>query len=303
VFGFASGGWYEAKRTGEMTTKHRRTAHEKLCLLRHTSTLDQHSARDEFEALQRTHAAMIGCDAFSVPEPHFLHERHGLVAMEWIPGQDMTEWLLSGRSFPAAEQMMHHAAEWLHRFHVADRLPPGRLDVEDKLEQVNGELGDSPLASDPVFSHALQCMRETAADAGTVVLDRCWIHGDFKTDNLNVTGERTIGLDIHARMENAVLYDIAPFLNYLDLKLLHPRAWRLWRCRSQLVEAFLIRYGFDGNDIAMLSLCGVRLFSLLAVWDSAARRQRTMVPALTTRWMFHNAASRAIGDLVRRRLR
>ena len=253
--------------------------------------------------MQRTHAAMIGSSAFSVPEPYFLYEQRGLVAMEWIPGKDMTTRLLSGCTLSEAEQMMHRAAEWLHCFHVAGRLPPGRLDVEDKVEQVNGELGHSPLARDPVFSRALQCMRETAADAGTVVLDRSWIHGDFKTDNLIVTGERTIGLDIHTRMENVVFYDIAPFLNYLDLKLLHPRAWRLWRSRTRLVEAFLIRYGINGSDAAMLSLCWVRLFSLLSVWDGVARRQQTIVPALATRWLFHNVTSRVIGDLVRRTLR
>lgn len=270
----------------------------KLCLLPFTDTPDGPTARLEFEGLQRVHAAMTNAD-YSVPRPYFLCEAQGLLAMEWIAGKDMTTLLFSGCAFPEAEKLMQLAAGWLRCFHRAGRLAPARLDAGARLDQADVRLGQSPLARDPVFSNALWRMRETAKDAGAAEFERGWIHGDFKTDNLILADKRTVGLDIHSRIENVVLYDVGPFLNHLDLKLLHPRAWRLWRQRARLGKAFLAAYGFETSESAMLSLNWLRLYFMLAGWDSLARKRMGAVPSLMLHRLYRHATRRVIDDMVR----
>jgi hypothetical protein len=50
----------------------------------------------------------------------------------------------------------------------------------------------------------LQSFRRSAAAAASIDLKRSWLHGDFKTDNLIVSGQRIVGIDLQIKHENAV---------------------------------------------------------------------------------------------------
>ena len=272
----------------------------KLCLRPYTSIPDGSFAREQFDTLHRTRAAMAGNADFSVPDPYFLDEEHGVLGMEWIAGTEMTAAIFAIRgTVSAAEQLLCRAGQWLRHFHTAGRVSQRCLDTGHRLGQLQFDAGTSALAGDPVYARAVRQARKMASDVGSVLLDSSWIHGDFKTDNLLVSGGRTVGLDINARFENTLFHDIAPFLNHLDIKLLRPAAWRFVGRRNQLVEAFLAGYGLDRGDAIMRALCWARMVSMLTVWESVAERQRSRLPAMATQWLFRRATSRLIDDLER----
>lgn len=272
----------------------------KLCLEPYTLVPDGGFAREQFETLGRTRAALSDKARLSVPEPYFLVEEHGLLGMEWIAGVDMTTALFaSGCRLAQAQCLLERAGGWLRQFHHAGPMARSWLDTEYRLAQLEDNLAPRGVAEDRIYLRAISRARATAAEAGAAPLDSSWIHGDFKTDNLMVAGERTIGLDINARHRNTVFHDIAPFLNHLDLKLLHPRAWRFAGRRDRLVQTFLDGYGLPGDGATRRALSWARLVSMLAVWQSVAERQHTLPSAWAARLLFRRATSRLTGDLDR----
>jgi len=241
----------------------------KLCLSPHTGQADPDSAHQQYDALLRVSRALgDGCE-FSVPRPYLVRADIGLVATEWIAGPGMTDLLLSWRcGTTQAQDLMARAGRWLRVFHQAHALAPGRLDVEHKLPFV-AEMESTAAASEPLFRRALSSLRQSAEPAAMVTLNRSWIHGDFKSDNLIVAGPRTVGIDIQLRRENAVVYDLAPFLNHLELSLCHPAGWRLARSQALLRKTFLSAYHPVPEDAVGLPLAWVQLYLLLQGWQAA----------------------------------
>jgi Ser/Thr protein kinase RdoA (MazF antagonist) len=181
----------------------------------------------------------------------------------------MTDLLFSWRCTAAqAQQLVGRAGHWLKIFHSSHVLPRGYLDVDEKLA-VTRHIERDRGVRDRVFRRAVTVLRTTARAAATMPLARSWLHGDFKSDNLMISGSRTVGIDIHLRHENAVVYDLAPFLNYIDLRLCHPSGWKLLHSRERLHAAFLRTYFAATPEDVALPLAWVRLYLLLAEWYTA----------------------------------
>jgi tRNA A-37 threonylcarbamoyl transferase component Bud32 len=211
----------------------------KWCLQTYTPRPDSDSAVRQFEALRRVADAMQADPRYTVPRPYLLDRERALLAIEWIGGAPMTASMASWRcGADNAHDLMVQAGNWLRHFHQAHRLPDGPLDVEDKLRSAS-EYDDCALARDQVFAQGLADLRRSAAAAASVNLERSWIHGDFKTDNLIISGQRIVGIDVQIRHENTVVYDVAPFLNDLELSFCHPMAWRPASVRARLIAAFV----------------------------------------------------------------
>lgn len=243
----------------------------KICLSPHTLEADPDSAHRQYAALLRVSEAMGEATDFCVPRPYLLRADVGLLAMEWIAGRSMTELVFSWRcSLGQACELMARSARWLRCFHACHALAPGQLDVEPRLAFLD-ELETSRTVSDPVFFRALGALRHSANAATAIMLNRSWTHGDFKTDNLIVSGRRTVGVDVHLRHENTVIYDLAMFLNHLALRLCHPAGWRLARSQSVLRETFLANYFPVRNDTIMAPLAWIQLYLLLQGWHTGAR--------------------------------
>lgn len=241
----------------------------KLCLVPHTTQADALSTQSQFDAMSRVFCAMGESEDFSVPRPYLLQADRGLLAMEWIDGKCMTDLVFSLQCTRArAEMLMARAGHWLRRFHTCHALAPSSLVLDDKLDFVS-ELARSEIAADGVFYKALATLRQTAPTVARVMLNGSWIHGDFKTDNVMVCDGRTIGIDIHLRNEGAVIHDLAPFLNYVELRLFHPDGWRLFRARAALEQAFLRSYCDDTGDAMAVPLAWLRLYMILAAWCTA----------------------------------
>jgi hypothetical protein len=181
----------------------------------------------------------------------------------------MTDLLFSwGCTAARAQQLIGQAGQWLKVFHSAHVLPRGYLDVDEKLALTRHIERDRSVR-DRVFRRAVTVLRRSAGAAAAMPLARSWLHGDFKSDNLMISGSRTVGIDLHLRHENAVVYDLAPFLNYIDLRLCHPSGWKLLHSRERLHATFLNTYFAATPEDVVLPLAWVRLYLLLAEWYTA----------------------------------
>ena len=253
------------------------TAVVKLCLRPRTCRADPEAAQRQYDALVRTSQAMNVDSDFSVPQPYLLDAARGLLAVQWIAGKSMTDIVFSWRCNAArAQDLMARAGHWLKIFHTAHVLPDGQLDIDEKLASANRMERDRAVP-DSVFFRAVSLLREAAGAAAAAPLARSWLHGDFKSDNLMISGLRTVGIDIHLRHENVVIYDLAPFLNYIDLRLCHPSGWRLRHSRELLHVRFLTSYFSATWKQMALPLAWVRLYLLLGEWHTAHANARSHV--------------------------
>jgi tRNA A-37 threonylcarbamoyl transferase component Bud32 len=272
----------------------------KLCLRPHTLQPDADSAHQQYDALRRASSAM-GMDAeMSVPRPYAVRADSGLLAVEWVAGETMTELLFSWRcNTTRAQQLVMRAGRWLQRFHACGALAPGRLDVDDKLDFVT-EMECARAVPDPVYARSLLELRRSASAARAVTLERSWLHGDFKSDNLIVSNGRTIGIDVQLRHENPVIYDLALFMNYLELRLCHPSGWRHLAARDLLGAAFLEAYCGDRADAIALPLGWVRLYMLLGEWYTARTHAASRLQAYALDLCYRVVAARLCEHMGRR---
>lgn len=241
----------------------------KVCLQPHTDQTDPNSAQRQYDALLRVSRAMGYGTEFSVPQPYLVREDVGMLVSEWISGANMTDLVCSWRCNSAqAHEYMMRGARWLRCFHACHQLARDRLHLAEKLNFIV-EMESAGYVADPVFSRSLTCLKEFAEAAAAVTLEQSWLHGDFKTDNLLISGRRTVGIDVHLRHEGAVIYDLALFLNHLELRLCHPSSWRLASSHAQLRNTFLTSYLQDHRDRMAAPLAWVQLYMILAEWCTA----------------------------------
>lgn len=243
----------------------------KLCTTGPDGAPDAETAQRQFNTFERVASAM-GDGLLRVPRPYAVDPPSGLLLVEWVEGASMTANLCSSRcSVDQARSMASQAARWLRHFHDSHQLPPRPLDVEHKLQGV-AEFESSPLSSESLVRQALAQLRAKATAAAEHPLACSWLHGDFKTDNLVLTDRTVVGIDVHGRYENVAVYDIAPFLNHLELLAWRPAAWRWTLHVRRLQQAFLAAY-FGSEAVPSLALWWVRIYLLIAVWDMMTRRQ------------------------------
>lgn len=257
---------------------------------------DHASARDQYAVLDRVHRAMTMSDsALRVPMPYLLDERGGIVAAEWVDGRPMTELFLS-RNLTAAQgaDLVRRAAAWIRRFFALRPLPPAPLDMQRMLDDL-AAMARTPLGASPSARAAFAELRKHAESARAFQLERSWLHGDFKSDNLLVDDAVVVGIDVHARHENAVLHDVASFVDHWELMLCDPRAWRWRPHRQALVGAFLEAFDPTLLEERRLPFRWVALYGMLGIWEEFTRRRQ-----LTLRHVYLAACFR---HLVRRMTR
>jgi hypothetical protein len=256
---------YRAQRPGEADIA------IKCCIDPASGNADSDQAARQYSALERVHQHM-GCEStLRVPQPFFLLRRHGIVAMEWIEGDSVTARLLSLRTGShEAMQLMVRSAQWLRSFHTGGRCAEQPLDVEDKAIGLDS-LEASPLCNRRTAREALAALRLHAGAAASRPLEQSWQHGDYKTDNLLVAGNTTVGIDAHVRGVNAVVYDAASFVNHLELTAYHPLGlWLLGR-RSKLASKFLEAFDHSYLVANRLPYQWTSLYLMLWNWHEFSR--------------------------------
>jgi tRNA A-37 threonylcarbamoyl transferase component Bud32 len=239
----------------------------KICVDDRTGVPAPESAESEFDALVRVANAM-GSGRFGVPVAVALHRTDAKIVTQWIDGKTMTQLVLM-RPFSRSNllRLCHSAGEWLAAFHRSRTLPDGALDLDDKWPQVQELLRSRPVR-DEVFLATAAFLSEAAPYVARPILARSWLHGDFKLDNVMVSPDRIVGIDVDASFENVVFYDVASFLNHLSLVLQKPSLALLRRSKTDCYAAFLAGYACAGGHADRLVLQWIMLFQVLDLWKA-----------------------------------
>jgi hypothetical protein len=257
---------------------------------------DRTWARLQFEVLDRVHrATTIRDQSYRVPVPYLLAESEGIVVAEWVDGRPMTELFLSRHlTVDQGRELVRRAAAWLRHFYSLRPLSPAPLDVDGMLEEV-GAMERAQASSHRSVRAAFLELRKHADAAGDCPMERSWLHGDFKSDNLLVDDASTVGIDMYARYENTVAHDLASFVNHWDLTLCDPRAWRWRPHREEIAGEFLDTFDPTYRREHRLPYAWIALFGMLGLWDEFRRRRKS-----TLRHVYLEAC---FGHLVRRMTR
>jgi len=241
----------------------------KLCLDSPGYAPSPTAAISEAEALRQVYAHLATDPCYRVPRPFSILAEHGFVVTEWIDGWPLTRHCLDWRCPPREVcDLIRRAGTWLRRFHDCRVLSDAPIEVDrilSGLEETFKEAVPS-FTTDLVACAGVNLLAETAESISDIPLARSWLHGDFKADNLLISGQRLVGIDIHLAFENVVVNDLAQFLNHFELLIFHPRGWRLGSSRHAIVDAFIEGYVGEGPAITCRALTWVRLSAVLNLW-------------------------------------
>lgn len=263
----------------------------KFCRNPVTGQIDNVSASRQFQALSRTQSALarIG-SAQDVPRPLLLLPAAGAYLMSRVDGEPLTACLHRRWELAALVDVCERAGHWLARFHAAGPLRTDVADFTSKLILLD-EMKQLPVRH-PVFEIALRDLA-SSTNIASLKLNISWLHGDFKSDNLLISGERVVGIDIDLSYENSIEHDLAQFMNHLDLVLMRYRLVHLRRSASLLQDSFIRGYQKDGILVNMEFLKWLRTWSALASWY--ARRAHN-----PTRWYERWITDRYFSSLTNR---
>ena len=101
------------------------------------------------------------------------------------------------------------------------------------------------------------------------------VHGDFKPENILLSQEKVVGIDIGGRYRGTILVDIVNFLNHMDLLGCQPRGFRVLTLNRQLTSAFLRGY-FDGApEVPQFPYLWMRIQNLLRLWSGIHRSEQS----------------------------
>lgn len=264
----------------------------KRCLDPRTKVADEPEARQQFAALQRINSAFGNRNRrYRVPTPLYLLPELGTFAMSWVDGVSVTRKLRHPGVFIDGPGWLEAIGAWLGNFHQAGPLQRRRVNVDEQLNA----LEDLPAAalSERSLAKAIAILQKTASplESGEVAVS--WLHGDCKTDNFIACGENIYGIDISLSHENAVEYDLAQFLNNLDLLLSSPKHLHLAGMKSKLEAAFWRGYSSTGPSVSPSYLNWLRLSFALFFWHETLKGER---PNIRT-WILNRMFAKLVGHL------
>ena len=244
----------------------------KHCRLPHTRTPDPAGASQQFHALERVHSALAnGNPRFAVSAPLFLDRELATFAMSWIDDESVSRKMRRPTAFYNAADWFADIGAWLGTFHKAGPIRTEGLVLDERLTVIDDLCASAlPHAS---FARALQLLQETAAPLQNSETEVSWVHGDCKTDNFIIGKDRIFGMDMSIIHENSVEFDIAQFLNNLQLMLASPMYAYLLGLRPQLETAFWSGYRSTGPTVSQAYLKWSRLLFAASFWHTRLRGQ------------------------------
>lgn len=231
------------------------------------------TAQSQYTALERI-AGLASRSAASVRVVRALGliEEHACLAMEWIEGRSVAA-ALAGPMIAETEIRTGSKAVgcWLRGFHAMHRLADRPMSCAVML--ANLELQTPPaqaLASNRHFARGQAALERTAPTIAAIPVPIAHHHGDFKAENLMMTGEGLIGLDIAAHWDDAVTLDLAKFIRDLTFGAWRPSGWLLGRRHRLIADTFLDGYGATGHPTWQAPLHWAQLHGLLRFWIERA---------------------------------
>ena len=268
----------------------------KFCLHADTGQADGAIAAEQFHALQKV-AQALQISGHGISQPIGLDETIGLLLMEWVEAPTLTQ--LMRWNTPAATQCraLERAGYWLAHFHQAGPLTTGSFDWQETQHEAR-EMARN-LLDDDLFESAAHTLLITSVQLPKLQVQRSWVHGDCKTDNLLIAADCVTGIDVALRNINAVEYDIAQFLNHLTLLTHAPQLFlwlrALWPGHIRLEEfeqEFLRGYRKQQPQVNDFALCWLRLFQLLSLWHTTCDSPSQNLRRRVLHRLFRNTAER-----------
>lgn len=238
----------------------------KICVIPNTDTRDPETSRTQYLSLRMAWELTGQHPRYNVPQPVLHVEQDAMIVAEWVEAPSMTRCLYSlAASRSRLYRYIADAAGWLRNFHQARRFPDVTLQCQVLLPRL--QEGDSAIRDSKAYQAGLTILHSMTKLVDNIRLECSYIHGDYKTDNLLVAGERIVCIDIQIEHRNSALFDVASFLNHLDLMSLDPRGLRIAMYRRGLIKAFMNSYRMlpPARD-QQLALLWIRLFSVLGAW-------------------------------------
>jgi len=242
----------------------------KQCLQANDGEVDRSVACTQFRGLQRAWERCGKTAPYGVPQPLMLFEDEAIVVTEWVQAENLTKRLRRWLAVPAdLHSQIVRAAQWLHWYHQSGNLTPVRIDCGELIGRLRE--GDPAVLNDAEFKRGCGALRQAGASVCRIAIPRAELHGDYKADNVLMTKDRVVAIDLQPDFCDAVLFDIASFLNHLELMAWHPKAWLVAVNRDRFVQAFLRGYFVEERDSGLrLALSWIRLFNALGAWLDAA---------------------------------
>lgn len=243
------------------------TAAVKRCFVSRTTTPDQAAAKDQYLALEKVSEALAKLDPrYSIPTPLFIDTELATFGMSWVEGQSLTKKMHEVRIIVDGPKWFESAGAWLGSFHKTGPLRTGLFNCAERIDTVS-DLLNHPLP-DKSFVHASRILSKNLSNMTNIPVQISWLHGDCKTDNFMIGKNTIFGIDISLVYENAIEYDIAQFLNHLEMLFSSPRNPHLSAMKSCLKAAFWHGYRTTGPAVSFACLNWVRLWACLSLWRS-----------------------------------
>ena len=268
----------------------------KLCLDPQTKTPDKSAAVEQFAALERVSNVLENDNnRFRVPKPLCLSAELATFAMSWVEGKSLTSRLRHPSVFMKGEDWIHGIGAWLGNFHKVGPLRRCQVCLDERIKVIE-ELRISPMP-DRAFAEAIRVLQKTAPTMNGMDVEVSWLHGDCKTDNFLLSGNGIYGIDISLSYENPVEYDLAQFMNNLDLLLRSPQYLYLRGMQSKLEAAFWRGYRSTGPSVSDAYLNWLRLGFSLSFWHSMLKGRHRNIRTWILNRLFAKQARNLCGKI------
>lgn len=268
----------------------------KHCLVPGTRLPDQSAAKEQFLALERVHGALAKRNTrYRVPTPLYFAPTLATFAMSWVDGESLTKKMRHPAVLIDGPGWFEDIGAWLGNFHSAGPTRRRLVNLNDRLG-VAEELRTSPLP-DKSFAKALLILEKTTAPLENLEVEVTWLHGDCKTDNFIISKKCVYGIDISLSCENPVEYDLAQFLNNLDLLLASPQSVLIRGARSRLEKAFWRGYSSTGPSVSHAYLNWLRLNFSLSFWHTMICGRKFSIRTWILNRIFATLVARLSGKL------
>ena len=223
-------------------------------------------AKLEFEALKNLYSINIGDDFHLCPKVYPIMIDRGAVVMEYIEGPSLTEYLLDFKMTVRQKILtLEKAGKWITTVHDHFSSSEGVIPHEKIMNDIRIVIGHKK--SDHNKEKAFGILNDCQKLLDSISINITRLHGDFKTDNLIVSGNNLVGIDTRLAHTGISFRDIAYFINQLDLLFYQPKGLCLrWFLGSRCHTAFLKGVRDIWLPEQYFALLWMRLASILMVW-------------------------------------
>jgi len=246
------------------------------------------AAPKQFRAMMDVWPHFASQPTWKIPRPLDCLEEWRVLVMESVPGSPLPACLprvaWGRRRLRAAETACRRAGQWLRFYHdLAASEEPRPLDVPAKLDGLAESLRE--LERGGFDRRSCQTLAERIGPLADHLrgepLRISHLHGDYSADNVLVDDRQVTVLDLWATDRNAVIHDIASFLNSLLLL----RLTRLvsFSALRRLREAFLGGY-FDSEHPQEKAIAALQAIGFVDVTLEILGRRRS---AAARAWLEH----------------